>query len=305
MDQVNEVTIVGAGPAGIAASIYLKRAELHPILLEKNEPGGLLRHAFLVENYPGFPGGITGIKLVELLVEQLHNMDISITKSTVIHVNHEEDTFLIETDQGRLVSSAIIIASGTTPRKIGIKVSASTEGTRLFYDPLSIPPGGNGLKKRILVIGGGDIAFDYTLTLLNWGHDVAIISRSEPTCLPLLLKRVRKKGVTIHTMSAPEEIVEHHKGILLKCRQNGHVKEFPADFILVACGRGSNTSFLSPTLKKCFDNTSDFPQTCIPGLYFVGDIVRGTYRQVGVAVGDGIHAAMIAEHYLRKRSVKP
>ena len=106
-------------------------------------------------------------------------------------------------------------------------------------------------------------------------------------------------------MCVPEEIVEHREDILLRCRQNDHVEELPADFILVACGRDPNTSFLSPTLKKCFDNTSDFPKTSIPGLYFAGDVVRGTYRQVGVAVGDGIHAAMMAEHYLRKRPVKP
>jgi thioredoxin reductase (NADPH) len=305
MDQVNGVTIVGAGPAGIAASIYLKRAELHPILLEKNEPGGLLRHAFLVENYPGFPGGITGIELVERFVEQLHAAEVSITKSGVKHVRHHDDTFLIETDQGRLVSSAIIIASGTTPRKLGIKVSASIKGTLLFYDPRSIPLRGNGVKKRILVIGGGDIAFDYTLTLLNWGHEVTIVSRSEPTCLPILQERVRNNGATIQIMSSPEEIVEHRDDILLRCRRNNHVEELPADYILVACGRDPNTSFLSPTLKKCFDNTSDFPQTCIPGLYFAGDVIRGTYRQVGVAVGDGIHAAMMVEHYLRKRVVKP
>ncbi|MBE3122358.1 MAG: NAD(P)/FAD-dependent oxidoreductase [Thermoplasmata archaeon] len=305
MDQVNEVAIVGAGPAGIAAAIYLKRAELHPILLEKNEPGGLLRHAYLVENYPGFPGGITGIELVELFVEQLHAAGVSITKSGVKHVHHHDDTFLIETDQGRLVSSAIIIASGTTPRKLGIKVSASIEGTRLFYDPRSIPLRGNGVKKRILVIGGGDIAFDYTLTLLNWGHEVTIISRSEPTCLPLLQERVRNNGATIHTMSGPEEIVEHREDILLRCRRNNHVEELPADFILVACGRDSNTSFLSPTLKKCIDNTSDGSQPPLPGLYFAGDVIRGPYRQTGIAVGDGIHAAMIVEHYMRTRPVKP
>ncbi len=175
MDKRKQVTIIGAGPAGIAAAIYLKRAELTPTLLEKNEPGGLLRHAFFIENYPGFPHGITGIKLAELFVEQLHDVGISITKAGMNRVNHEDDSFLIDTDQGRFVSSAIIIATGTNPRKLGIKISASIESTRLFYEPLSIPLKENKVKKRILVIGGGDIAFDYTLTLLNWGHEATII----------------------------------------------------------------------------------------------------------------------------------
>jgi len=305
MDQISEVTIVGAGPAGIAAAIYLQRAELHPILLEKNEPGGLLRHAYLVENYPGFPGGINGIKLVEQFVKQLHTVEGSITKSGVKHVHHHKDKFHIETDQGRLVSSAIIISTGTIPKKLEIPGSASIEGLRLFYDPRSIPLRGNGVKKRILVIGGGDIAFDYTLTLLNWGHQVTIISRSTPTCLSLLRDRVIKNGATIHSMCIPEEIVEDSNDILLRCRRNEHIEELPFDFIVVACGRDPNTSFLSPTIKKCIDNNSDIPKTCIPGLYFAGDVIRGPYRQTGIAVGDGIHAAMIVEHYLRTRPVKP
>ncbi|MFH1013793.1 MAG: NAD(P)/FAD-dependent oxidoreductase [Thermoplasmatota archaeon] len=305
MDQRNEVTIVGAGPAGIAAAIYLQRAELHPILLEKNEPGGLLRHAHHVENYPGFPCGISGCTLAKQFVKQLHTVGVSITKSAVNHVHHKDDTFLIETDKDHLVSSMIIIATGTIPRKLEIPGSTSIEGTRLFYEPRSIPLKENRVKKRILVIGGGDIAFDYTLTLLNWGHEVTIISRSKPTCLPLLQDRVIKNGATIHTMCVPEEIVEHREDILLRCRWNEHIEELPFDFIVVACGRASNTSFLSPTLKKCFDTALDIPKTSLPGLYFAGDVIRGTYRQVGIAVGDGIHAAMMVEHYLRTRPVKP
>jgi len=305
MDQINEVAIVGAGPAGISAAIYLQRAGLRPILLEKNEPGGLLRNAYLVENYPGFPGGISGCTLAELFVEQLHMVGISITKLGAKHVHHYNDKFHIETDRGCLVSSTIIIATGTIPRKLEIPGSASIEGTRLFYEPRSIPLKENGVKKRILVIGGGDIAFDYILTLLNWGYEVTIISRSKSTCLPLLQARVIKNGATIHTMCVPEEIVEHSEDILLRCRRNNHIEELHADFILVACGRNPNTSFLSPTLKKCFDTTIDFPKTSLPGLYFAGDVIRGTYRQVGIAVGDGIHAAMMTEHYLRKRPVKP
>jgi thioredoxin reductase (NADPH) len=305
MDQKNEITIVGAGPAGIAAAIYLHRAGLHPILLEKNEPGGLLRHAHHVENYPGFPCGISGWTLAKQCVKQLHTVGISIIKSAVHHVHHTDDTFHIETDSGHFVSSVIIIATGTTPRTLEIPGSPSIEGIRLFYEPRSIPIKKNRAKKRILVIGGGDIAFDYTLTLLNWGHEVTIISRSKPTCVPLLQDRVIKNGATIHTMCIPEEIVTHRKDSTLRCRWNEQLEKLPFDFIVVACGRAPNTSFLSPTLKKCFDTAVDIPKTSLPGLYFAGDVIRGTYRQVGIAVGDGIQAAMMTEQHLRKRLVNP
>ena len=303
MDQSNEVTIIGAGSAGIAAAIYLKRAGFHPVLLEAYKPGGLLRHAYLVENYPGFPRGISGKKLVELFVEQLHNLGLSIRKSAVKHVHFKNEVFLIDTDQGRLLSSAIIVATGTCPKKLDMKGFASIEGIGLFYDPFSIPLEENEVKKRILVIGGGDIAFDYTLTLLHGGHEVAIISRSEPTCLSLLHNRVLKNGAALHIKCVPEEIVMHRKNILLKCRQNDLDIEFCADFILVACGREPNTWFLSPLLQKYLTTISDVPQTALPGLYFAGDVVRRPYRQVGIAVGDGIRAAMMTERYLKERPV--
>ena len=302
MDQREEVAILGAGPAGIAAAIYLKRAGFSPILFEKQQPGGLLRHAFLVENYPGFPRGITGTKLADLFAKHLQKIGVAITKSEVKRVDHQNAGFCVKTDNGVFVSSAIIIASGTNPKKIQITGAALFEGTRLFYEPSSIPLKETAGKKRILVIGGGDIAFDYSLTLLEWGHEVTILCRSEPVCLPLLKKRVLQKKATLHVMCVPQKIWKNHKGLLLQCQQQDQIMEHSADFILVACGRDQNISFLPPNLTKYFDNKRDFPQTSLPGLYVAGDVVRGTYRQTGVAVGDGIHAAMMVQKYLKEKA---
>ncbi len=298
MGKQKQVTILGAGPAGIAAAIYLKRTGLTPIILEKQRPGGLLRHAFLVENYPGFPHGISGTKLADMFVLHLHKLGLSVTKSDVNCVEHKNDAFIVRTEKGEFVSSAIIIASGTTPKKIQFPGTDTLEGKRIFYEPRAIP---FRTKKRIIVIGGGDIAFDYTLTLLEKGNDVTILSRSKPVCLPLLKKRVKQQGARLQTSCVPEKIRIHRKSLLLHYRQHDSIIELPADYLLIACGREPNLSFLSPSLTKHTTENKTFSQMSLPGLYFAGDVIRGTCRQTGIAVGDGIYAAMMVHRYIKEK----
>jgi thioredoxin reductase (NADPH) len=295
-----KVTIIGAGPAGIAAAIYLQRAGITPQILEKDKPGGLLRNAYLVENYPGFPNGIEGEALADLFMEQFHKLGLSITPSEVTQVSRKKNSFIIDTDHDRIISSAIIIAAGTVPRALKLPGSASVIGTRLFYEPRLLPIKEKDERKKILVIGGGDIAFDYALTLISWGHEVSIISRSQPKCLALLYARVKKTKTTIYRCS-PKEIIASPNTITIRCWEKNKHREFPADFILVACGREPNTKFLTSSLKKWYDRLSNSPHSMITGLYFAGDIVRGANRQTGIAVGDGIYTAMMAEKYLKTR----
>lgn len=305
MDQRNEVTVLGAGPAGIAAAIYLKRAGLTPVVFEKQQPGGLLRYAHLVENYPGFPQGITGINLTDLFVKHLHRFKVPIVKAEVTRIDQRNDAFIIQRQGETVLSCAVIIASGTNPKKIQINGAVCLEGTRLFYEPFTVIRKAKKIKKRIIVIGGGDIAFDYALTLLARGHEVTILSRSDPVCLPLLLQRVQKKGAVLHTKCVIEKIRKTSKGLTLECRQHPHENEFSADFILIACGRDPNISFLSTNLTKYINDCSCVPQMSLPGLYFAGDVLRGTYRQTAIAVGDGIHAAMKVLRYLKDKGGIP
>ncbi|MBN1860911.1 MAG: NAD(P)/FAD-dependent oxidoreductase, partial [Candidatus Thermoplasmatota archaeon] len=278
MDKRNDVTILGAGPAGIAAAIYLKRAGCTPLVIERDRFGGLLRQAFLVENYPGFPRGITGVQLVEQMGEQLQGLGISMTKAEVTHVTKENETYRMKTNQGWLESPVIIIATGTHPRKIEINGSAFLENTRLFYDPFLLPLKAQKEKKKVIVIGGGDIAFDYTMTLLKWGYLVTLLSRSEPTCLPLLQDRVYKNGAKVLLQCVAEEIKEHTSHLQIYCQKDNQKIDLPADFLLVACGRVPNVSFLDPCLKECLESPGCFPQTVHPGLFVAGDVIRGTYR---------------------------
>ncbi len=159
--NAENVAIIGAGPAGVAAAIQLKRYGIEPILFEKEEVGGLLKNANLVENYPGFPRGISGKSLVELFKSQVKSYKIRVVYEQVERLSYNYGEFDIDTSKRKFASKTVIIASGTKPRRIE-SMDKGLKGKHVFYDIYSI----SKVKgKRIAIIGAGDIAFDYALTL--------------------------------------------------------------------------------------------------------------------------------------------
>jgi len=299
MDETRQIAVIGAGPGGMAAAIYLQRAGLNPLVLEKEAPGGLLLSANLVENYPGFPGGITGRELAARFIDQLNILGISVTQANVREVGSVDKTFNIETDIGSYASRAVIIATGTLPRKVKIRGASALEGNRVLYgiESMRSSDGGNG---RIIVVGGGDVAFDYALNLSDRGHNVTIVARSTVKCLSLLRERAEEKGIAVLIDHLPEQVFEERGSAVLVCNCRGEVKRIRGDRILIACGRVPNLELLSSGLLKSIRNGKALPDTGTSGLFLVGDVARKRYRQTGIAVGDGIIAAMHAERYLAR-----
>jgi thioredoxin reductase len=274
--------IVGAGPAGIAAAVYLKRAGIDPLVFERDEVGGLLRNAHVVENYPGFPEGIRGQELVELLKQQLVRWRIDVRMEEVHRISREGDLFVISSESGEVFARAIVVATGTSPKRMDINGLGDVELSKVFYEVRDVPSTSTG---NCIVIGGGDAAFDYALNLAERGFYVDIAFRGEPRCLALLLERVsRSDKITTHAGMEPKSVREEDRQLIVAMDQAGADKELVADFGLIACGREANTSVLPPELAENWTKTS--------GLYLVGDVRRGDFRQVGIAVGDGILAAM-------------
>jgi thioredoxin reductase (NADPH) len=298
-----DVAIIGAGPAGMAAAIYLHRAGLAPLVLERGERGGLLRNANLVENYPGFAGGIRGLDLVERFSKQLDLLDIKVTRAEVSAVGKSRTSFRIESDAGDFATRSLIAATGTRPKEVRLKGSRELLGSKIFDELVNMPLA-DIAGKRTLVVGGGDAAFDYSLNLVGRGCDVTIISRSEPKCLSLLRARAEAAGVDLIVGADPEIVKDKTPGALLQCRIGKGRVEYAADYILMACGREPNIEVLSPELRKKVENAAGIPETNVPGLFLAGDVVRGTHRQTAIAVGDGVSAAMLVEEYLRKRDGK-
>jgi thioredoxin reductase (NADPH) len=297
-----EAAVIGAGPAGISAAIFLKRAAANPVLFERHEVGGLLRNANLIENYLGFPKGVDGQELVTLFADQLKEHEVVVKKADVSAIVSSRSGFRIETDSGGFIARTVIVCTGTRPREIGLKGSSSLIGKKIFHEIADLPPLGKK-RARVLIIGGGDAAFDYSINLSSRGHKVKIISRSEPTCLALLEERAKKGGVDVLEQHVPLQVRETDGGIALTIKGKGRQRELAADYILIACGRGPDLSVLDEDLRRRIGGLKNSPRTNVPGLFIGGDAVHGIHRQTGIAVGDGVLAAMLALEFLRGEGV--
>jgi thioredoxin reductase (NADPH) len=296
----NNIPVVGGGPAGIAAAVQLKRSGLVPVLFCSGEPGGLLRNANLVENYLGFPGGVTGKELVALFLKQLAEHDISIRREEVLKIGMagEGDVgYAIRTDSGTTTSPAVIVATGTVPKKAGIPGEDDLPPDRIHYDVADIDTtsidGGT-----MLVIGGGDAAFDYALNLGRGGAKVMIAFRADaPICLPLLMDIAsRDESIVVRAGETVDSLEDVHDGV------KATIEGVPlvADGVVVAVGREPNVKIIdgySPPPRCPLDMEPDG----FPGLFLAGDVRWGRYRQATIAAGDGLLAAMKAAEYLGRR----
>jgi thioredoxin reductase len=295
---VNDISIIGAGPAGIAAAIYLKRAGFESLVYEKGDVGGLLLNANRVENYPGFPGGLSGYNLVCLMKEQLSILNISITRKEIKVLVPADGSFQLRADSGEENSKVVILATGTHPQPIELIGVEPLFDRKIFYEIKDIPQ--SQREDSYMIIGGGDAAFDYALNLSKRAARVDILFRSvNPRCLPLLQERVAlRENIKIHPETSVLEVKEENEQLVFPCTSGDKPISFTSDFALIACGRAPNLEVIPEEIRNTFlindDGTTDFP-----GLFVAGDVRRGQFRQAGIAVGDGILSAMKAEHFLR------
>jgi len=299
MEERVSAVVIGAGPGGAASAIYLKRAGYDPLLIHDGEPGGLLREANLVENYPGFPGGIVGSELAALIGKQLERLEVRMKRTTVNLVSLVDGSFHTETPDVTYISDKLIVASGTVPRKAVITGADAVEGTNLFYGVSSLSQD-IVWGKRVTILGGGDAAFDYAVNLSDKGASVTILSRSSPTCLQLLADRARERGVQVLVGREVTGLAETHDGVAVTSEGDAGHLETASDIVVVAFGREPRLDFMEGGLLGCI--TMDHPpETGVSGLFMVGDVVRGKNRQAAIAAGDGVLAAMMVEQSLNYR----
>jgi len=290
----HEVVIIGAGPAGLATALQLKRHGICPLLLEKDHVGGLLRNANLVENYPGFPGGISGVELVGLFRRQAEASGIRFNIETVKELTYLGDCFQIDTELNTLSSRVVVIASGTKPRFLEEKMIQKDVEDRIFYE---VYPLLRSDSKQIAIIGAGDAAFDYALNLAK-KNDVTILNRgSQVKCLPLLWELA---AASKHITYLPEvRALRIKRGtnnrVCLECERNGDEEYIEADYVIGAIGREPALDYVSTTL---INEVHELVKKQV--LHFVGDVHNDLYRQTAIAVGEGIITGMKIFRYLEE-----
>jgi len=280
------VTIIGAGPAGIATALQLKRMGIGFIIFEKNEVGGLLKNANLVENYPGFPSGITGAALADRFKRQLRKANIRVRNEEVKKLDFAEGRFLVETPSKLLRSRLVVIASGTKPKEIADLEIPAAVRKKIFYEIYLLK---KIAGRKIVIVGAGDAAFDYGLSL-SGKNDVFIVNRGEKTkCLPVLLKKVAAspritylKNIAIASIAG-----DSRENVRIECRSRKGFTTLRADFVVFAIGRTVELDFLT---KNITGQSGRLQRRRL--LSLVGDVHGRFARQTAIAVGDGVGAAM-------------
>ncbi|MEW6456987.1 MAG: NAD(P)/FAD-dependent oxidoreductase [Acidobacteriota bacterium] len=285
--DINDVVIIGAGPSGIATAIQLKRYEIEPILLEKDEIGGLLRNANLVENYPGFPEGIPGQELVKLFRKQLENAGIKVHFEEVLELDYMNKVFFVRTDKRTIISRIVVIASGTESLRLSVPKIPEELKNRVFYEIHSMA---EAINKKIAIIGGGDGAFDYALTLSQRNEVIILNKNNKARCIPALWNRCMKtENISYLDSINVEEIKDVENGLLIICNHYGNWKkeQIYVDYLVISIGRRPHLDFLSINLKKKFEKLIK-----VKMLFMVGDVKNEVYRQTAICVGDGVKSAM-------------
>jgi thioredoxin reductase len=281
---MDDVLIIGAGPAGLAAALQLKRYGLTLRLFEKSRPGGLLWNANWVENYPGFPGGISGPDLVGTILK--HTREIEVTAEPVIELSWDGNYFYAQTSRSAYQAGAAIIASGTKPRTLAGFAIPEQFHDQIVYEVVDLL---DVVAKRIIIVGSGDAAFDYGLNLAR-KNSVIILNRGEQVkCLPLLWDRAQAcPNLDYHPSTAITMLTDRQQGgMIVECSSPQGKVDFQADYLVGAIGREAQLDFVSETLKK---QSAELGKMGI--LHFVGDVKNGIFRQTAIAVGDGIRAGM-------------
>lgn len=302
MDNLYDVIIIGSGPAGLTAAIYTTRAALKTLVLGGEAWGGQLMLTSVIENFPGFPEGIEGPKLMENMRKQAEHHGATILNKNVTKLGVEKLPFVVATSEAEYQAKAVILASGADARWLGVPgekerigrgMSSCATCDAMFFK-----------NKNVFVIGGGDSAMEEALVLSKTANSVTLIHRRDVfRASDIMAKRVKENPKITTLLNS--EIVEvkgemRVQSALVKNNLTGEIREMPIDGIFVAIGHIPNTTFLNGIEldEEKYIKVKDRFRTNIEGVFVAGDVHDRHYRQAVTAAGFGCAAALEAERWL-------
>ncbi len=308
-EKIYDVIIIGGGAAGLTAGIYLTRARMDTLLIEKMSPGGQAILTEVIENYPGFPQGITGPELMQKIEEQALRFGLKIEYGEVVKVEIKEEKQgkikTVKTDNQEYKTLAIIVASGAEARKLGVPGEEELRGRGISYCATCDAPFFQ--NQKIVVVGGGDTAIEETLYLTKFAREIIIIHRRDRLrATKILQERVfSNKKINFAWDSTVIKILGQEKveGILIKKVKTGQEKEISCQGVFMFVGNLPNTKFLQGVIKlddKGYIITDDNMMSSYEGIYACGDVRKKILRQVVTACGEGATAAFAAEKYIEE-----
>jgi len=310
-DKLHDVVMIGAGPSALAAAVYTTREDIETVLYEKGVIGGLAAITDKIDNYPGFAEGIEGLKLAEQLQTQAERFGAEIRLGEVSNITDAGDHRVIETTDGPLKARAVLIATGSDYKKIGVPGEQEYYGRGVHY--CATCDGAFYRDKRLVVVGGGNSALQEAMFLTRFSTHIDILVRSTVKASEILQHEidefVKAGKITIHLGTTTDEIVaEDKKVVKVLGTKDGKKVEFATDGVFVFVGLLPNTQFLKETAIELdeagFIKTDTKLMTTMRGIFASGDVRSGATMQIASAVGEGATAALNIREFLEGRSNK-